>query len=416
MEKDVKRVWFVSHYSMPPQYEMRIKTQMYARYLQQLGIECTIFSASTIHNTEINLINDNSEYIIKDYDDIHFIHIKCMDYKSTGIKRIINMKQFAYKFYKIANGFTLPEVIVADVNCINYYYIYKFCKKNNITFIVDIRDLWPLSIEEYFGISNKNPIIRYLYHCERDMYKKADAIIFSMEGGIDYIKEKKWSDFDLNKIFYINNGVDFADFEKKAKHNIFFDKDLCDNTKFKIVYTGSIRLANNIKSVVDAAKLLKEYDDIRFLVYGDGGDRQKLESYCKEEGISNLIFKGQVEKNRVPFILTQCDLSILNCKKTALLKYGISPNKLFEYFAAGNPVLMTIKPEYDLVENGGCGYSLNNAEPEKIADTILNIYRMPIEEREKMGLKAKQIAKNYDYRLLTNKLLDIIKSTITKTH
>jgi len=57
----MKRVWFVSHYSMPPKYEMRIKTQMYAHYLQKKGFECTIFSASTIHNTSINLIEDNSD-------------------------------------------------------------------------------------------------------------------------------------------------------------------------------------------------------------------------------------------------------------------------------------------------------------------------------------------------------------------
>lgn len=53
-------VWFVSHYSMPPQYEMRIKTQMYAHYLGLKGISCTIFSASTIHNTQIDLIDDKS--------------------------------------------------------------------------------------------------------------------------------------------------------------------------------------------------------------------------------------------------------------------------------------------------------------------------------------------------------------------
>ena len=72
---------------------------------------------------------------------------------------------------------------------------------------MEVRDLWPLSIVEYKGISNTNPIIRFLYKLERKIYKEADAIIFTMEGGKDYIKDKKWKDaVSFNKIFHINNG------------------------------------------------------------------------------------------------------------------------------------------------------------------------------------------------------------------
>lgn len=402
----MKRVWFVSHYSMPPKYEMRIKTQMYAHYLQKKGFECTIFSASTIHNTSINLIEDNSDYIERVYDDLHFVHIKTSNYYGNGIKRIINMRQFATRFNKIAKRFEKPDVVVADANCLNYGPIYSYCKKMGIPIYIDMRDLWPMSIVEYYKYSEKNPIIQYMYHLEHKMYKKVTGVIFSMPGGKDYIRDKKWLDLDLDKFYYINNGVDLEQFAKQIKENAFSDIDL-DSDSFKVVYAGSIRTANNLISIVKAAELIKE-PKIKFLLYGEGDDKSSLIEYCKEHGINNVVFKGQVEKKLIPYILSKCDLSILNYKKAKTLKYGGSQNKLFEYLASGCPVLVTIDMNYNIVKDCNCGIALEEPDSKLIADAILKMYNMPLEERENMSKNAMEVAKEYDFEILTNKLLTII--------
>jgi glycosyltransferase involved in cell wall biosynthesis len=402
----MKRVWFVSHYSMPPKYEMRIKTQMYAHYLQKKGFECTIFSASTIHNTSINLIEDNSDYIERVYDDLHFVHIKTSNYSGNGIKRIINMRQFATRFNKIAKRFEKPDVVVADANCLNYGPIYSYCKKMGIPIYIDMRDLWPMSIVEYYKYSEKNPIIQYMYHLEHKMYKKVTGVIFSMPGGKDYIRDKKWLDLDLDKFYYINNGVDLEQFAKQIKENAFSDIDL-DSDSFKVVYAGSIRTANNLISIVKAAELIKE-PKIKFLLYGEGDDKSSLIEYCKEHGINNVVFKGQVEKKLIPYILSKCDLSILNYKKAKTLKYGGSQNKLFEYLASGCPVLVTMDMNYNIVKDCNCGIALEEPDSKLIADAILKMYNMPLEERENMSKNAMEVAKEYDFEILTNKLLTII--------
>jgi glycosyltransferase involved in cell wall biosynthesis len=402
----MKRVWFVSHYSMPPKYEMRIKTQMYAHYLQKKGFECTIFSASTIHNTSINLIEDNSDYIERVYDDLHFVHIKTSNYSGNGIKRIINMRQFATRFNKIAKRFEKPDVVVADANCLNYGPIYSYCKKMGIPIYIDMRDLWPMSIVEYYKYSEKNPIIQYMYHLEHKMYKKVTGVIFSMPGGKDYIRDKKWLDLDLDKFYYINNGVDLEQFAKQIKENAFSDIDL-DSDSFKVVYAGSIRTANNLISIVKAAELIKE-PKIKFLLYGEGDDKSSLIEYCKEHGINNVVFKGQVEKKLIPYILSKCDLSILNYKKAKTLKYGGSQNKLFEYLASGCPVLLTVDMNYNIVKDCNCGIALEEPDSKLIADAILKMYNMPLEERENMSKNAMEVAKEYDFEILTNKLLTII--------
>jgi len=409
----MKKIWFVSHYSMPPKYEMRIKTQMYAHYLKQMGYETKIFSASTIHNTDINLINDNKEYICCKYDDLDFVHIKCNNYTGNGIKRIKNMLEFSIKFKTVARNFSLPDVIVADVNCINYEPIYNFCKQNKIKFFIDMRDLWPMSIVEYYGYSERNPIIKYLYNREKNMYKRADGIIFSMEGGREYIKDKGWGKYiEERKIHYINNGVNLGEFYREVQNFRISDQELDDMDTFKVIYTGSVRVANDLKTVVDAAKIIKNngYNNIKILIYGDGPDKNTLSDYCKENNIDNIHFKGFVEKKYVPYLLSKSDISLLNYKNAKTLRYGGSQNKLFEYMAAGKPVLVTVDMNYSPVVKYNCGISLKQASPESIANAIIHLYQLPHEERYKMGENAKDCVKEYDFKKLTERLEGVIFS------
>jgi len=165
----MKKVWFVAHYAMPPQYEMRWKTYKYAKILQEQGYDVTIFSASTIHNKDINLITDGSEYIEREYDGLKFIHINVCNYKGTASPaRIINMRQFSSRFRKIASrDMQAPDAIVSDANIVAYKPIWKYCKEHNVKFILDMRDLWPEGFVDYLGFSRKNPFISACYARER---------------------------------------------------------------------------------------------------------------------------------------------------------------------------------------------------------------------------------------------------------
>lgn len=407
----MKKIWFVSHYSMPPKYEMRIKTQMYAHFLNEMGYETKIFSSSVIHNTEIDLIESNTLYVERKYDDLDFVHIKCRKYHGNGIRRILNMQEFAYRFPKVAKNFPLPDVVIADANCTNYYPIYKFCKNNNIPIYIDMRDLWPMSIVEYYKkFSEKNPIIKYLYQREHTMYRNVTGVIFSMPGGKDYIKDMNWHDLDMNKFHYINNGVDIDQFNEDVKNNSFPDVDLDDSSVFKIVYTGSIRIANNIKSIVDAAKVLQERGNttVKFLIYGDGDERVNLEKQCKDDNLRNIIFKGSVSKRKIPYILSKCDAAILNYQKAKTLKYGGSQNKFFEYMAAGLPVLLTVSMNYNLISEHRIGLTIDDPTGKEIADASESLSQMSKDTLYNMGNRARTIAKEYDFKALTNQLLSII--------
>ncbi len=398
---------------MPPQYETRVRNNVMAKYLMEKGYRVKIFSASTLHNTNINLIEDKKKlFIEKNYEGLEFVHIRTSNYTGNGLSRLINMLQFPLRLLKVAKKINKkPDIIICDLMSIFAWSPYLVAKKFKSKFILEVRDLWPESIVAYKGISRKNPIIKLLFKLEKWIYKNADKIIFTMEGGKDYIADKGWDKtIDMSKIHYINNGVDLEEFNYNKENYIVDDDDLDNQDIFKVVYTGSIRKANNVGKIVDVAEKIIENSNgnIKFLIYGDGPEKQILEKYCIENNIYNIIFKGQIEKNRIPYILSRCDLNIMHFSQSSLKNYGSSMNKMFDYLASGKPTISDCEFKYDIFNKYKCGLSIDNASSQVLAEGILKFYNMPKEEYDTYCNNALKAACDFDFKVLTDKLEEVI--------
>ena len=175
-----------------------------------------------------------------------------------------------------------------------------------------------------------------------------------------------------------------------------------------MVYAGSIRRVNNLGLILETAKKLTN-TKIRFLIWGDGDEREALEQRVRDEGIPNVVFKGRVEKKYIPSIVSQADLNLVHWEHFDLLRFGVSYNKLFEYLAAGRPIFCTVQPGYSIVEGNHCGYDTSGLTPEDFASGIRRIYEMSDRERSTMGDNARKAAQQYDFRILTNKLIEMIE-------
>ena len=203
---------------MPPHLESRLRTIKFAYYLKKIGYEVTIISSSFMHNMEIDLISGNDKYIEREYDGLRFIHIKTLKYKGNGFRRFYSLFQFHIKLYLMRKRIPHPDVISHIALPPFGNLIYYCAKKLNSKYIVEVLDLWPESFVAFGLIHKSNPLLKLAYRTERWLYGKADELVFSMEGGRDYIIDKKWDNehngpVNLDKVHYINNGVDLTDFE-----------------------------------------------------------------------------------------------------------------------------------------------------------------------------------------------------------
>lgn len=404
-------IWLINHYAVPPQYYPLARQTYFAKHLMEMGHSVTVISASSVHNSNPpkNLITDGAPYREEVDDGVHHVYIRCCDCTGNGLKRIYNMCEFAWKLPGVCRRLPKPDAIVATsmppMSCAMGVHLGR---KWGCKTVAEIADLWPESIVAYGIAGAKNPAVIALRRLEKWIYKKADAVVFTMEGAYDYIIEQGWEmDIPREKVHYINNGVDLEQFDYNKAHYTVDDADLDDPDTFKVVYAGSIRRVNNLGLLLDAAKQIKD-PRVKFLIWGDGDEKEALEKRTADEQITNVVFKGKVEKKYVPSIVSRANANFIHGDDNALFRYGISPNKLFDYFAAGKPVLMDMQAKYNPAERFSCG--LMSHSEEAFAANVRCLSELSAQDYLQMCENSRAAAKAYDFRQLTQKLLAVIES------
>ncbi|WP_347711237.1 glycosyltransferase [Eubacterium callanderi] len=146
-------------------------------------------------------------------------------------------------------------------------------------------------------------------------------------------------------------------------------------------------------------------------MYGDGNEKERLEKLCTQKKLNNIIFKGFVKKNYVPYILSQGDLNILHGVSGKIGRYGISLNKSFDYLASKKPILSDILCAYDYIIENNCGVVVES-DSDSISKGIISFYKMPKTEYEIYSKNEQRVIKQYDFKELTKKLINIIEREV----
>ena len=411
-------IWILNHYAVPPSYYYLARSFYFAKKLMERGHRVTIFAGSSVHNSDINLIEDGRAYREIVDDGICYVLLRGRSYAGSGRDRVINHIEVARRMGRLCPRLTAaygkPDVIYASAGqTLTLVAGIHVAKRLGVPCVCEVTDLWPESFVAFGLMSRKNPLLRLLYRGERWVYQKADALIFSMEGGRDYIIEKGWDtahggSVDLDKISYINNGVDLASFDEQAAQTPD-DAYITAPSTFKIVYTGSLRTVNDIHALLDSAAALRDKaPQCRILVYGDGDEREALAA--KYADCDNIRFMGRVPKSAIPAILTRADVCFIDgCEGggAAIARFGMSQNKIFEYLAAARPIVFPVPGRYDLIGAHGCGFTVEN-NAQAVTEALLTLVQSP-SLCEQMGGAARRLAQEFDYNALTDKLCAILE-------
>lgn len=417
-----QNIWIWNHYATNMYFDKAGRHYWFAENLIESGYKPTVFCASTNHFSDKSVDTKGEMYVKQSKKEIPFVFVNTPEYKGNGKKRTFNMIAFYRNLFPVAKHYAKingrPNVIIASsVHPLTLVAGIKIAKKYGIPCVCEIRDLWPESLVAYDMINKRNPIFKLLYAGEKWIYKKADKLIFTMEGGNDYIIEKGWDKeqggpIDLLKVYHINNGLNLEEFEKNIKDYQFIDQDLDNSNTFKVVYTGSIRLINKVNKLVEAAKVLKDCGNqrITFLIWGDGDEREALQQKVKELALDNIVFKGRVEKKYIPYILSKSNLNVYILPDNRLYRFGLSLNKSFEYFASGKPVLASSNSGYSLIDKYNCGKALNKYDINAFVNEIIAFSEMSQDKYNDLCENAIKSAQDYDFRKLTNDLIEIIES------
>ena len=408
-----KKIWIVNYYTGTPENISNPRYLEFGEHFRKAGYEVTTFNSSISAKTKEEQNTAGIRFLERTYGECKFIHVNVPAYVGNGLKRVYSIFMFAWLIFINRKKFEKPDIILHNVHTPFDYPIFWMARKWKIRYIAEAWDMWPENFVTFRLLSASNPFMKIAYWLEKHLYEKADKIAFTFEGGLDYLKEKHWTTdtggkIDFKKVHYINNGVNLDQFDANCKAYPQEDADLNDSDTYKIIYLGSIQLVNNVKKLIDAAALMKENPKYRFLIYGDGNDREMLEQYVCKNCISNVIFKEKhIPFCKVAYVVSQATVNIMNYQKNFGI-HGVSSGKMFQYMAAGKPICCNIKLNYSEISRRNLGIDEELDTPEQYATAIRKLVEQPSEEYHAMCRRVRSCAEDFDYKKLAAKELEVL--------
>jgi glycosyltransferase involved in cell wall biosynthesis len=268
---------------------------------------------------------------------------------------------------------------------------YLLSRLKRVPFVFEVRDLWPdFAIE--MGVL-RNPLLIWMSRrLEVFLYRHADLIIVNSPGFISHLR---CYTVPAEKIALVPNSVEVEMFNPSDRGEEV-RRELNLDGKFVVLYAGAHGPANDLDTLLKAAKLLKEYDEIVFVLVGDGKERPKLMRQAEKLQLWNVRFVPAQPKVRMPAFLAAADVCIAILKNIPMFTTTY-PNKVFDYMAAGRPTLLAIDGVIrQVIEDADGGIFVQPGNPEALANGLLTLYENPC-LRGQQGMNARNyVATHFD--------------------
>lgn len=354
----------LTHYFPPEVNAPAIRTFEHALSWVQNGVDVTILT---------NIPNHPHGRIFSGYENtgtrlnmqgIDIVRLKTFPTPNAGFsKRILN-----YIIYMVRAVWYGRKVKNADVIFASSPQF--FCgvagallsKILNKPFVLEIRDIWPESIIAVGLLRNKF-LIWILEHLEKWMVQTARQVVVVTKGIENHVKY-----LGHKEVLFIPNGVTVSNFVPDQKSEI--------REKIVIAYFGTIGLAHDVKNLVDAARHLENRGDIKFIIAGDGSEREDIISRSK--GLSNVTIYPLLPHDELLTLLKKIDIGIVSLKDEDLFR-GALPSKIFEYLAMEKPIILSV-PEGEataLIRRYNCGLTIPPENANRLVDAIVKYANDP---------------------------------------
>lgn len=273
-------------------------------------------------------------------------------------------------------------------------------------FLFELRDLWPESIKTV-GAMEDSHLLRLMERLELFLYRRAAVVVAVTES---FRRNLMARGIDGAKIHVVTNGVDLTRFHPAPR-----DPELADRLgltgKLVAGYIGTHGMAHALETILKAAcrmAALPEGRDVRFVLLGDGAQKQALKATAKQMGLANVIFLDSVPKAEVPRYWSLLDISIIHLRKADNFTQVI-PSKLFECMGMGIPVLHGVAGESaEIVEREGVGLVFEPENAAALCDGVLRLARDPALYQD-LRTHCLEAAPRYDRAGLAQRMLRVLE-------
>jgi glycosyltransferase involved in cell wall biosynthesis len=272
-------------------------------------------------------------------------------------------------------------------------------------FLFEVRDLWP-AFAVAIGVLRQPALIRLSEWLEAFLYHRANTVIVNSPGFIDHVKA-----VGARKIVLVPNGADMSMFQPASGGAAFRRQHGLEN-RFVAMYAGAHGISNDLDIVLEAADLLRGEDRIVFILLGDGKEKPALMKLAAQMNLHNVRFLPPVPKTEMPGALAAADLCIAILKPIPLYA-TVYPNKVFDYMAAGRPVLLAIDGVIrQVVEKADAGVYVPPGDASALAAHLQTLAADP-DLCHRLGANGRRyLEANFDRSILADQFARVVEETL----
>jgi colanic acid biosynthesis glycosyl transferase WcaI len=365
-------ILFLTHYFPPEVNAPASRTYEHAkRWVRNSGVKVTVVTNHPNHPKGVLFPGYKNRWIsIEEVDHIAVRRVKTL----LAANSAVFLRTLNYLFFvlaAIAGSLRVrnPDVIVAtspQFLCAVAGYLVARLKRR--PFVFELRDLWPDSIVTV-GAMKPSWTIRQLEKLELYLYRQAALVITVTESFKENLVERG---IPAGKIAVIRNSADL-EFFKPGPAPTELSLRLDTRGKFVVAYIGTIGMAHSVDTIVESATLLRDRDDILFLIVGEGAKKASVEALVKERRLQNMKVLPGVNKAELTGYYSLSDLNLVTLRDRPLFR-SVIPSKIFEIMAMGRPILSTVDGESrKILQSAGAAEFTRAESPEELAEAILRM-------------------------------------------
>lgn len=393
-----RTVWILNHYAQEPGGPGGTRHFSLARKLSQYGWQAVIVAASVEHGTGRDRLPSDAKTRLDIVDGVPFLWLKTSGYAGNGHARVRNMLDYTRRALSRSalGALARPDVVIgSSVHPLAAWAGARLARRHRVPFVFEVRDLWPQTLVDMGRLKPNGIATRGLRALEAHLYGQAKRIVVLLPGAGEYIEGMS---VEKDKIVWIPNGADL-DFYADAPSPQASDE-------LKLMYFGAHGEANGLVNVLEAMRLVQDRGDaVSLRLIGDGPKKATLQTLAGKLGLTNVRFEPPVPKAQIPAVAASADAFVFNLADVAVFKYGISSNKLFDYMAAGRPIIMAASAANNPVQDAKCGLTVPPEDPARLAEAISTLARMSHLERTEMGEAARRyVVTHHNFETLAARL------------
>jgi glycosyltransferase involved in cell wall biosynthesis len=354
-----------------------------ARHLRQRGHQVTIIASPVSYLTG----TDSGRRVRKQTDDLGVTIIR--SYTLPALHRSFVWRIFGFLSFMISsflNGLFVRHVDIVWGTTPPIFQgltAWLLARLKGVPFLLEVRDLWP-AFAVAVGVLKNKFLIRLSEGLERFLYRHADRVVVNSPGFIQHVQAR-----GARKVALVPNGSDPGMFDPESD-SAHFRKIFGLESCFVVLYAGAHGMSNDLDVVLNAAQHLQDDPSIRIILLGSGKEKARLRDEADQRGLDNLIFLPPVTKLEMPAVLAAADACLAILKPIEMFKTTY-PNKVFDYMAAGRPVILAIDGVIrKVVEDARAGLFVPPGDPNALAAAIRELAKNPDKYR-KMGDNGRKL-------------------------